>query len=194
MATETTTKRTTRRTATARKTATKSTLVESTTSEPSVTQAKQVRRVEPTTMVRVISNCVNPLVYSSKRTNGMVIEWDTYGSENFMDVAELIAMRGSDRRFYEDNWIVFEDSDGFTAQELYKAVGVNRYYMFAISPKELDKVFEKNPTEIREIISKCSKGMKETIHERAKLLRDAGRLDSYVKVKAVCDALGLETL
>ena len=57
-----------------------------------------------------------------------MIIWDAYNSVEYVELAELVAMRNSARRFYEDNWIVLEDTDEYTAIQLYEFLKVSKYY------------------------------------------------------------------
>lgn len=139
--------------------------------------------------VSVICNVQGGASYSSKRVNGYVVEWDEFGSLAYMELAELVAMRNSDRRFFEDNWIVFEDTDEYTAIELYNFLRVSKYYEKFYTPETIDSIFELEPASIISVLSNLSNGMKNTIASRAKIKIDAKEIDSNKKITALETAL-----
>ena len=72
-----------------------------------------------------------------------------------MDYAELLVMRGSQPRFFRDNWILIEDAN------VLRKLGVERYYKNALTTENFDEVFKWTPDEIREKVPKMSEGMRD---------------------------------
>jgi hypothetical protein len=144
------------------------------------------------TLVPCRSGVQGTLIYISKKINGYQIEWDSYGSVEYVELGELLSMRNTSRSFYVNNWIFFEDTDDYSALEIYEFLEVSKYYENAILGEELDEIFNKSPEDIKKIVSKLSKGVKETVAAKAKSLIDSGELDSGNRIKALEEALNVE--
>ena len=79
-----------------------------------------VKKITNSTMVECKNGVHGPLIYISSRTAGYMIEWEEFGEVQEIEYGELVAMRGSQPRFFRDNWILIEDAD------VLKALGVAR--------------------------------------------------------------------
>ena len=141
------------------------------------------------TIVPVVCNVAGGAIYESNKIKGYTITWDDFGTVEFVELSELVAMRNSARRFYEDNWIVFEDTDEYTAIQLYEFLKVTRYYEHVFTPETIETIFDMEEAELIRTVSGLSKGMKETIAARAKIKYDAKELDSNKKIEALETAL-----
>lgn len=150
--------------------------------EPKVqsTTPKKVTKIPLDTMIPVICNFPGKLVYISEKIKGYTVEWDGLGSIEYMELGELASMRNTNRRFFEDNWIVFEDSDEYTAMQIYDFLKVNKFYKNVFTPKNIDEIFSYDKDKIVRTISTLSKGMKTTIAARAKEKLDNGTLDKNI--------------
>ncbi len=148
-------------------------------------------RIPLDTIVPVTCNVKGKLIYVSKKISGYTINWDTFGSTEYMDLAELVSMRNSDRRFFEDNWIICEDTDEYSAMQIYDFLKVTKYYEHVFTPENIDSVFDLTPNDIIRIVSALSNGMKETIAVRAKEKIDLKELDSNSKIEALEAALSM---
>ena len=152
----------------------------------------KIVKVPLDTVVPVVCNAVGGLVYESQRNRGAIIRWDSIGSIEYLEVAELVSMRNTSRRFFEDNWVVLEDADDFTAGQIYEFLKVSQYYKNVFTSENIDEIFEMNPKEIVKVVSGLSKGMKDTIASRAKEKIDAKELDSSNKIDALETALNVK--
>lgn len=141
------------------------------------------------TVVPVVCNVIGGAIYKSAKINGYTIIWDSYGSVEYVELSELVGMRNTARRFYEDNWIVLEDTDEYTAIQLYDFLKVTKYYENVLTPETIDTVFDLEPSEIIRTVSGFSKGMRDTIATRSKIKIDAKELDSNNKIQALETAL-----
>lgn len=148
-------------------------------------------RIPLDTIVPVTCNVKGKLIYVSKKITGYTINWDNFGSTEYIDLAELVSMRNSDRRFFEDNWIICEDTDEYSAMQIYDFLKVTKYYEHVFTPENIDSIFDMEPNDIIRIVSTLSNGMKETIAVRAKEKIDAKELDSNSKVEALETALNM---
>ena len=157
---------------------------------------KVLRKVPPTTLVPVMSNCHTPLIYNSRRQNGYVVEWDSYGVVEYMEVSELIAMRSSALRFYRDNWIVILDCDdgenSYTAEEIYNSIGVASFYKNAITPENIDKLLSKSSAAIEAAMEKLSMGARRTVYEYVCEKKESGEFDSIERFNVIQKMAGID--
>lgn len=143
------------------------------------------------TIVPVVCNTQSRLIYISRKTK-LPVEWDGYGSVEYIELSELISMRNTDKRFFIDNWIILGDADDYTAMQLYDFLKVSKHYKNVFTPENIDSIFEKDAADIIRSCSTLSKGMKETIATRAKLKIDAKEIDSNSKIEALEEVLNIQ--
>ena len=75
--------------------------------------------------IPVKSNVQGKLIYTSKKT-GYTEEWDEMGTIAYLEYDELVSMRNSHKKFFEDNWVLIEDTDDYTADEIYYSLNIDR--------------------------------------------------------------------
>lgn len=156
------------------------------------TKSNKKKSISTDYMIPVKSGVNGILVYVSKKTFGYEVEWNNFGDIEYIEYSELLSMRNTTKAFFENNWIYFEDTDDYTAQELYEALRVDRYYKNTVLGKNIDSIFDKTPDEIQEIITPLSKGIKETIALTARAKIDAGELDSIKRIETLEKSLNVE--
>ena len=144
------------------------------------------------TIVPVVCNVVGGAIYESQKIKGYTVYWDAFGSVEYMELSELVSMRNTSRRFFEDNWIVLGDTDEYTAIQLYEFLKVSKLYENVFTPENIDSIFDLDANSIIKTISTLSKGMKSTIATRAKEKIDAKELDSNNKIEALETALNVK--
>lgn len=144
------------------------------------------------TIIPVTSNFEGLLYFESKKTMGYSVEWDAYGSTEYIELSELVGMRNSYRRFFEDNWIIVEDTDDYSAGEIYSFLKVEKYYRNVLTPDNIDELFKKEPKEVIKIVSTLSNGMKDIIKTKAKVMYDDKKLDSNKMIEALEAALNIK--
>lgn len=127
------------------------------------------------------------LVYKSSRT-GEKFVWDKYGSEQEMELKELRNAKNSSKRFFTDNWFMFDED------WVIDYLGMRQYYKNAISIGDFDKLFKKSPSEIKKAIADMSHGQKRSVIYRASELIASGDIDSRKAIAALEDALGVELI
>lgn len=149
-------------------------------------------KIESDYLVPVKSNVGGVLYYKSKKTGYEEI-WDDTGVVIEMEYGELVSMRNSQKKFFINNWIVFEDTDEYTADEIYKALNVDKYYTSNGLYDNIDDIFNFSAKKIEEVVPTLSKPVKETVIAKAytMLAEEDERLDSKAKVKALEKALGI---
>lgn len=148
-------------------------------------------RIPLDTIVPVVCNTVGGAFYSSKRTLGYTVEWEDVGSVEYMELGELSSMRNTDRRFFEDNWIVLEDTEEYTASQLYDFLKVSKYYKNVFTSENIDEVFTYSKDKLIKTLATLSRGMKETIAARAKQKLDENTLDKNI-IDILESSLGIQ--
>lgn len=129
------------------------------------------------------------LVYVSKRTKEKFV-WDNFGDKQELEIKELKNAKSSAKRFFEDNWFMFDEEDMWIVDYL----GVSKYYENAISLEEFDEIFETTPAKAKEIISHLSKGQANSLAYRARQKVLDGEIDSRKLIAALEEALGIELI
>lgn len=148
-------------------------------------------RIPLDTIVPVICNTVGGAFYSSKKIMGYTVEWEEIGSVEYMELGELSSMKNTDKRFFEDNWIVLDDTDEYTATELYDFLKVSKYYKNILTPENIDEVFTYSKDKLVKTITTLSRGLKETVAVRAKQKLDENTLDKNI-IDILESSLGIQ--
>jgi len=159
--------------------------------QPAVAQpvVPVVKDIDVHQFITVRNGFQGMLVYISKRT-GEVFEWDEFGSEQEIELQELRNAKSSAKKFFINNWFMFNDEDRWVVDYL----GVGQYYRYALGVENFDDLFSKTPAEIEKVLSKLSKGQKRSVGYRAmQLIRD-GKIDSIKAITALENALGVELI
>ena len=138
--------------------------------------------------------CPFGLEYISSRVGGLNANWDEFGSVQYLDIRELMQMRNTQKRFFDDDWIIIKDSDDgeFTADEIYKFLRVDEKYGDYYDADNIDTFFELTPTQMKDKVKRLSSGMKEllTITDVDKF--KTGEIDSIRKKEAIKEALEIK--
>ncbi len=142
--------------------------------------------------IPVKSNVQGKLIYTSKKT-GYTEEWDEMGTIAYLEYDELVSMRNSHKKFFEDNWVLIEDTDDYTADEIYYSLNIEKYYKNIAIFETLDDVFDLSIADIEAIVPTLSNGYRRNIASRAMQLITDGdrRMDSTAKIKAFEKALNV---
>lgn len=154
-------------------------------------QMQSLKRIPLDTLIPVACNIPGGAIYVSKKTMGYTVEWEDIGSVEYMELNELASMKNTDKRFFEDNWIILEDTDDYTAMQLYDFLKVSKFYKNVFTPENIDEIFSYSKDRIVKTISTLSRGMKETIAVRAKQKLDDGTLDKNI-VDILESSLGIQ--
>lgn len=145
------------------------------------------KRLDPHTYVRVINGYHGELIYISPRT-GEKFGWPEFGADQYIELQDLRAARSSGRAFFEKNWFLIED------QEILEDLGVARFYKNAITAEEFDTLFDKEPNEVLDTVSKLSDGQKKAVGFLAKKLIAEQKLDSISLITSLEELLGTELI
>lgn len=188
------TKKTVAKTPTVEKVAAKSEIATNNTVKTEVkTEARSYAKKTQIPMdyeIPIKSNVQGILVYLSKKT-GFETQWGQMGDIAYIEYSELITMRNTARAFFEDNWIIVEDTDEYTAEEVLYALNVDKYYKGIMNLDSIDEIFDLSIDKIKEIVPTLSKGCKRNVISRAMALikENDSRLDSSSKVRTLEEIL-----
>lgn len=166
------------RRATTRTTASKA-AVENTTVSPAV-------EITNDTMVECRNGTAGTLIYKSLLNPGYTVEWDQFGDIQELEYRELVSMRGNQRRFFEENWILIDDP------AVIKKLGVERYYRNSLTTDDFEDVFTMPAEEIKKVVPTLPGGTKDAITSEAKKRIENGKLDSRSAIKALEDSLSVD--
>lgn len=144
--------------------------------------------------VPCLSNVTGGLSYISTRNGGMNAEWSDFGDLQYLDVRELLLMRNTQKRFFNDNWISLKDTDDgeYTADDIYKFLRVDDKYGDFYDADNVESFFNLTEKQMVDKVSKMSRGMKDLISVMAIDKIENDEIDSVKKRKAIINALGLK--
>ena len=143
--------------------------------------------IDPSQYVTVRNGFQGRLVYKSKRTGERFV-WDSFGAEQDMELSELRNARNSNKKYFINNWFVFDEP------WIVDYLGMGKYYRFAISIQDFDKLFTKPASEIEKTIANLSDGQKQSVAYRAKQLISEGGIDSNRLIATLEKCLGIELI
>lgn len=129
-------------------------------------------------MVSVISITNSPLVYVSKSQQGYRVDWGGFLEENWMEYKELLNMRGAQRAFFEQPWIICE-------WDVLEDLRVTQHYENMIDLAGLDELFKRKPQDLEDALTSVPKGIRDLIIDRAFELMREGKLDSINTVNTI---------
>lgn len=143
--------------------------------------------LNPNMMVTVKNGFNGTLVYKSKRT-GEVFVWDSFGSEQEMELQDLKAAKNTYKAFFINNWFLFDDP------EIVEWLGMSQYYKHALNTESFNELFTSTPEEIKKTVAKLSDGQKKSAAFRAKQLIQEGEIDSIRIITALEESLSVELI
>ena len=140
-------------------------------------------------MVCVRNATMGSVVYSSKRTQGYKVEWEKMGSEgdeNYIELSELVAMRNSYPRVFQECWLIIEDT------EIIDYLNVRKYYNNIVDVDDFDGIFNLKPEKLEDKLRKMPKGLRDAVAQRAKQLLTKGEFDSIRNKKVIEKVLNID--
>lgn len=145
------------------------------------------RKIDNEQLIVVKNGFQGTLVYRSSRT-GEVFVWDSFGSEQEMELRELKSAKNTYKKFFINNWFMFDDD------WVVDYLGLKQYYKNAIPVSEFDSIFEKPADELGDFIKGLSDGQRQSVAYRAKQLIAEKKIDSLKTIDALQDALNIELI
>lgn len=152
---------------------------------PAETKPIVAKEIDLHQYVTVRNGFQGKLIYQSPKT-GEHFVWDGFGTEQEMELLELRNAKNSAKKFFENNWFMFDED------WIIDFLGLKQYYKHAIKIEDFDKIFEMSPADIKKTVSELSNGQKKSVSYRAKVLIAEGEIDSNKAIAALEDALGVE--
>lgn len=145
--------------------------------------SKEARDLNEMIPVKNITN--SSLVYISKNNHGLRIDWTEFGEEVYIEYKELINMRGSQRRFFEQPWIVCD-------WEVLEDLRVDQYYKDLIDLDNLDDIFDLDPEALGTRLEKLPRGVRQLVADRANELVRNKELDAMNKIRKIEQVLKID--
>lgn len=142
------------------------------------------RKIDPNMLVSVKNGFAGKLIYISSRT-GEEYVWEKYGDEHDMELRELKNAKGSAKKFYENNWFMFDED------WVIDYIGVREFYKVFASTEDIDNVFSLGADEIKVKLANISEGQRSALARRAKELFAEGGIDSIRVIEALEETLGI---
>ena len=148
-----------------------------------------VKNVDMNQYITVKSSFPGKLVYKSART-GELFTWEEAGAEQDIELKELRNMRNTSKKFFENNWIVFDEEYDWVIDFL----GVRAFYNNIINTEGLDSLFKKPVAEIDAEIQSMTKGQKRTVAYRAMEMIANKEIDSISVIEVLEKGLGINLI
>lgn len=145
------------------------------------------KSIDLSQLIPVRSGYQGRLVYKSPRTQEKSV-WPEFGSEQMMELLELRNAKNTNKKFFVNNWFMFNDEDSWVVDYL----GMRQYYEHALDIDGFDEVFSKSPEEIEETVAKLSPGQRKSLSYRARQLIASKDIDSNKAIAALERSLGVE--
>lgn len=142
-------------------------------------------------LVPVKSNFDGELIFIG---GGYEEHWYSVGEVLTLPWEEIKDMRKYKRCNFENNWIVLEPTDEYSAAEMYEALGVSQCYPDSDKFKSLDEVLAMKPAAMAKYLQEVSENYRESIAAYAKGLYQNSdtRMDSKAKREAIEKVLGID--
>lgn len=129
------------------------------------------------------------LIYVSKRTIGYTVMWNNYMDVQYIELAELMAMRSSESKFFTENWIAIDDTFEYR-DAVMERLRINDMYKNTPNPTALDNLFKLDIQLMKQRVQMMTATLKETVYAQAKDCIANQNLDSIVRIRALEEALG----
>ena len=155
----------------------------------------EVQKIKPADLQRdLYVPCVSmirtgKLIYVSKRTIGYTVIWNNYMDVQYIELAELMAMRSSEAKFFTENWIAIDDT--FEHRDaVMERLRINDMYKNAPNPTALNNLFTLDVEIMKQRVKMMTATLKDTVYVQAKDCIANHTLDSMVRIRALEEALG----
>lgn len=125
------------------------------------------------------------LIYKDKRT-GADYRWENFGDVQDIELGELRNARGSAKKFFENNWFLFDED------WIPEYLGMGKYYKHALNSEDFDDIFSKPADELEAVLAELTDGQRKSVGYRARQLIASGDIDSRKTVSTLERCLGIE--
>jgi hypothetical protein len=125
-------------------------------------EAPKRRKIDKDEEVSCRSVVSGELIYTSRRTL-MTVEWDEYGSIQYLTVEELMTMKSSQKSFLTRPWIIVEDD------EIVDYLGLRSIYDNIIPLEDLEGfLLNTDLAELTSELQKAPRGIKDLLADKAR--------------------------
>lgn len=145
------------------------------------------KEVDLNQVVTVRNGFQGKLIYRSRKT-GELFVWEKFGDEQDMELGELKNARSTSKRFFTDNWFMFDD------EWVVDYLGMRQYYKYAVKIEDFDSLFTMKPDELRKKLETMSDGQKRSVSYRARVLIAEGEIDSMKVISTLEECLNTELI
>lgn len=136
-------------------------------------------------IVTVRNGFQGTLIYKDKRT-GADYRWENFGDVQDIELGELRNARGSAKKFFENNWFLFDED------WIPEYLGMGKYYKHALNSEDFDDIFSKPADELEATLAELTDGQRKSVGYRARQLIASGDIDSRKTVSMLERCLGIE--
>lgn len=148
-------------------------------------EAMVAKEIDPHQIITVRNGFQGTLIYKDKRT-GADYRWEDFGDVQDIELGELRSARGSAKKFFENNWFLFDE------EWVPEYLGMGKYYKHALNSEDFDGIFTKSPDELEAVLAELSDGQRKSVGYRARQLIASGEIDSRKIVSTLEHCLGVE--
>ncbi len=151
-------------------------------------------KIDDSVVLKVKSTFFGFLFYRNKRT-GDYTEWAHAGEVQPMTMGDIRVMKATQTDFFKNQWVVIlgveEGCDcSATCADIYKALGITKYYENYIEPTDVNAICSWNENEIAERVAMMSAGAQENLVITLNECIKNGTLDSLKTIRAFENAIG----
>jgi hypothetical protein len=146
---------------------------------------KEKRVVNRDDLVTIMNTTTGRVLYTSKKTGA---EWSfsDYGDTDEIEVSELITMRNAHPRYLKEPWLLILDDD------VVDYLGLTPLYENVLNPDELDEFFKLPEEQMKAIIEKAPRGIRQLIVSVANRKIANKSFDSLSKIQLIEETFKIE--
>lgn len=164
--------------------------------EPVAAPKSTVPKLDDSTLVIVKSNVFGELLYINPRTGDRFI-WKDCGDVQDLSVGDIRAMKGTQRVFFENQWVVLAgiDEAGYedvSVEDIYKSLMLSQYYKNIVDPDNYTEIFSWSLDKMKAVVNTMSSASKMNLVVAANTCIANGTLDSLKKIRTLEECLGCE--
>lgn len=151
------------------------------------TQATKRKKIDRTDEVPCRCVTDGELIYVSRRNGYMTIEWSGYGDTQYVEVGELMNMKGSQAKFLTEPWLIIED------EEVVEHLGLKRMYDEMIPIDDIEGfILTSSLEDLIKVAKKSPKGIQKLITDKSRKLVQTRELYDNRKIEALGTALNID--
>jgi hypothetical protein len=164
--------------------------VEQEKSEPIVKETKEVPKKEKRVVKRddevtIMNTTTGKVEYASKKT-GQSWTFLEYGETDVIEVSELVTMKNAHPRYLKEPWLLVLDDD------VVDYLGLSQLYENVLNPDELDQFFNLPEDQMKSIIEKAPRGIRQLIVSVANRKIANKSFDSLSKINLIEETFKIE--